>query len=77
MKSNQPIRLKITAKPQKSLAPENIKLAPMNSVTQAKRSSTKQANRLLTSTNNPFAILAFRSTYIVKPLRYRSYGAVS
>jgi hypothetical protein len=29
------------------------------------------------STNSPFAILAFRSTDIVKLLRWRSNGAVS
>ena len=59
-----PSFLKMTAKPQKSAAPEKIKLAPMNAVNQPYRGSTVIARMLLPNTSIPFAISALRSTDI-------------
>lgn len=52
------------ANPQKSVTPEKIRLAPMNSVIHPNRQSTRHAKRALISTSKPFATRALRSSDI-------------
>ncbi|WP_231612367.1 hypothetical protein [Novipirellula galeiformis] len=60
---------KITAKPQNPLAPEKIKLQPMNTIPHAKASSKIKAASENTRTNVPLAIVARRAKEIMGKMR--------